>query len=121
MPDGSLVQTLEGAYPGSILSGPDLHMDAPVPHDYNPPQINNRDAAVNRKSKRSTTFTGQIVFLSLAVGVVVALRRRRFSQRFNLPYRYEELFQADDLQSGYETGGSDNSTSYVELASTQER
>ncbi len=120
-PDGSLVQTLEGAYPGSILFGPDVHMEAKVTHDYIPPQFNKQDEVTSKSNNFG--YGGMGLFIFLAVGLTVALRRRIVRQRYDLPYRYEGVFQIESLQSGYDEtdGGAENSVSYVELASSPAR
>jgi hypothetical protein len=119
---GRVVQTIAGAYPGSILKGVDVHREQHVDLDSSSLEAPNHDKVSGMKTYHnvstqvsSSSGIGHVGFvltsiILIAAAAVIVFKRKRISSWRDTIVAYDPVTQLED-------GGYSN-TSYVELAGT---
>jgi LPXTG-motif cell wall-anchored protein len=106
--DGSISQTLPGAYAGSILFGPDeaAHEKTAADYDFPPPNTN----------QSATSPLGVVGFLLLG-SLVGLFAKRKIATRPQASSRYEPVMRSEEGEIQFGTIPASSTTSYVELSS----
>lgn len=132
--DGTVVQTIVGAYPGSLFFGPDLHHEEPPqPNDKFPSQTSTPTSPSSTMSNARPSFESRpLVFALLVIGIVVSvvvfkLRKRRlhrYAGGWDQKYRYifsrigTRSSNAEDVHDGTGIHFPTTGVQYVELSTT---
>lgn len=116
--DGKVVQAVEGAYPGSVLFGPDLHHEEYVPHDVIPTSKVYPPPGSSTSNSRTTGLPRTFFFSALVVAAALLFmtKRRRWNPVHNgcLWRQYQRVHQHGDALPSEDV----MTVPYVELSST---